>query len=264
MKKIILSLSLSALLFGCTEQVDVPLTDSAEKIVVEAYVCTEVDSSFVRISKTIPYFSKEKPPVVSNAVVEVFDGSQTLLFNYVGDGVYKPIAGYKADTSKQYNLKITHEGKSYESNAYLYPMFDVETELDLEFKKAEFFLEEGFAVTYWSIDRRPGDIYTVFTTWENDTAQDFRIIFGSEELVKYERRPFELPFYRAQPGDTLSLIFKSIGKVQADYIIALDQLTGGAGGPFQTPPANPPTNINGGALGYFKACDVVRVGKRIP
>jgi hypothetical protein len=55
-----------------------------------------------------------------------------------------------------------------------------------------------------------------------------------------------------QKGDTLQLNMYCIDKSDYEYFFSLAQITGNAG--FQSAsPANPNTNLTGGALGYFSA-----------
>jgi hypothetical protein len=72
---------------------------------------------------------------------------------------------------------------------------------------------------------------------------------------------FELPFLRLQRNDYTYMIFRSVDKNMYDFINAYNSQTSGAPGPFQVPPANLPTNIEGGALGYFATYDVVRTNR---
>jgi hypothetical protein len=260
-------LFLSLILFflaSCSEKVEVQLGETEPRIVIEGYLSTETDSSYVRISKTISYFSKDAPPEISDGLVEINDGANSLLFSHAGGGVYRPAGGYAAESGKQYRLKVIAEGREFSSQSVLYPMFYVDSNLIFEFRPAEGFFSEGYSVTYLSNDSRPELIYTKFNFGQNDTLFDQSIIFSNADIVKYQLVPFELPFFRPQSGDSVMLVFRSMEKSVADYLAALSNLNSGAPGPFQTPPANPPTNISGGAIGYFMASDVVRIGKVVP
>lgn len=266
MKKLTLlsTVSLIALLSACTEKVDIDLDSTEPKVVIEGYLVTEQDSSYVKLSRTIDFFNNSTPPPITNAVVEISANGSTVLFNHQGDGLYKPQAGYVPDTSTEYALKVLVDGQEFTAKSTLYPMFYVDPDIRFAYKPAEGFLSEGYAVTYWSIDSREDEIYTQFSFGQNDTLFDQRIIFGNTDIRKNEYLPFELPFFRPQSGDSVMMVFKSLDIPVASYLNALASLNSGAPGPFQTPPANPPTNISGGAIGYFMATDVVRIGKRIP
>lgn len=257
-------IGLVLILASCQEKVDIDLGDTEPKVVIEGYWSTDSSRSRIQVSKTIDYFSTDVPPPVTDAIVEVSDGQTTLVLSHNGAGFYRPPHGYKADTGKTYYLKVIVDGVEYKSKSTLYPMFDVDPNLQFDFKPASGFIEEGYAVTYYSIDNRPQEVYTRFNFGQNDTIFDQEIIFTNADLIKGQTRPFELPFYRAQSGDSVMLIFSSLDVPVATYFNALANLNSGAPGPFQTPPANPPTNIEGGAVGYFMATEEVRIGKVVP
>ncbi len=262
-KFVILAASL-ALLSACTEKVDVQLGDTEPKVVIEAYLATETDSSYVKLSRSINYFASGGSPAITDATVEITGNGNTILFNHIADGLYKGPSGYMPDTAVTYTLKVLADGQEYTSVSTLYPMFYVDPQLQFEYRDASGFLDAGYAVTYWSSDSRPQEIHTQFKFGQNDTLFDQEIIFSNTDIVKNELRPFELPFYRPLSGDSVMLEFRSIDPQVAAYLVALANLNSGAPGPFQTPPANPPTNISGGAIGYFMATDVKRLGERIP
>ncbi|MBI1222048.1 MAG: DUF4249 family protein [Bacteroidetes bacterium] len=257
------------LIFGlftsCTEKVDVQLGKTAPVVVIEGYIATEVDSSYVRLSLTQDYFNPTTPVYIDNGTVEITDDKgNSLVFTYAGEGKYKGPAGYIPDTSTEYSLRVVVDGKEYTAKSMLYPMFDVDPILEFKYQPASGFLSEGYSVTYYSTDNRPGEIYTRFNFGQNDTIFDQEILFSSKDIKKNQRVPFELPFYRPQSGDSVIMQFRSIDIPVARYLEALSNLNSGAPGPFQTPPANPPTNISGGAVGYFMCTDVVRIGQKIP
>lgn len=246
-------------LASCREKVDIDLGFAGEKLVVEGSVSTETDSSFVQLSLTAPYTGSEPSPAVTNAVVEVAEeNNPAVLFTHVGNGLYKPAAGYKGIADRTYKLKVVYNGKEYTAESKLEPMFEVDSTLQQEFKTADGFIEEGYAIKYLSRDSREPVKYTWFNFGKNDTLENFDVLFNSENLVLNQWVPFELPFFRAQKGDSVMLIFRSIDRNVNNYLLALANLNSGAPGPFQTPPANPPTNIKGGAVGFFYAVDVVR------
>lgn len=253
-----------SLFSACTEKVDLELGETQTRVVIEGYLVTEVDSSYVRLSLTQDYFNPVAPVYIPDGTVEISNDQGTVMFNYVGEGLYKGPAGYIPDTAKVYTLKVVVDGKEYTSTATLYPMFEVDPVLQFDYKPASGFIDEGYAVTYYSVDRREDEVYTRFNFGQNDTMFDQEILFTNADLKKFERVPFELPFYRAQSGDSVMLEFRSLDVPIATYFNALANLNSGAPGPFQTPPANPPTNISGGAVGYFLCADIRRVGQLVP
>lgn len=255
--QIISIIALNLLVVSCKEKVDIDIPDGDPKLVVEAEISTEVDSSFVRLTKSANYYSSADYLKVTDALVLI--NSDT--FYHVSNGVYRPKASYVGVVNTNYNLKIVAEGKTYTSSSKLTPMFRVDS-LQQVFKPAQGFLKEGYTVKYFGFDNREPIKYTYFRFGKNDLNMedslfDAKILFdnGVTRNGSYE---FELPFLRLQPRDYTYMIFRSVDKNMYDFINAYNNQTSGAPGPFQVPPANLPTNIVGGALGYFATYDVVR------
>ncbi|KAB2915934.1 MAG: DUF4249 domain-containing protein [Bacteroidetes bacterium] len=259
MKKIIYTLALAIVFSACEEKIDLDLSFAGQKPVVEGRVTTETDSSYIQLSYTAPYNSNGKPPAITTAVVEVTkDNGTPVIFNHTANGVYKPAAGYVGVKNSTYHLKVVIDGKEYTSTSKLEPMFSVDDTLEHVFKPKEGFLDEGYAITFWgTYDQAPVKNYW-FKYGKNDTLEEGDVLFDNADIELNKRSAFELPFFRPQKGDSVMLYFRSIDVYAYNYLYALSMLNSGAPGPFQAPPANPPTNIKGGALGFFYAADVVR------
>ena len=242
---------------SCKEKINIDVPDGDSKLVIEAELSTGVDSSFVRLTKSANYYSSADYLKVTDALVLV----NTDTFYHMANGVYKPKASYQAVANTIYNLKIVAEGKMYTSSSKLTPMFRVDS-LQQVLKPAQGFFKEGYTVKYFGFDNREPIKYTYFRFGKNDLQAndslfDAKILFdnGTTQSGLYE---FELPFLRLKKGDYTYMIFRSIDKNMFDFINAFNSQSSGAPGPFQVPPANLPTNIVGGALGYFATYDVVR------
>lgn len=244
---------------SCKEKIDLDVPGAEPKVVIESEVTTETDSSYVKITKTADFYSTDPYPVIADALVSV----NGVPFNYVGKGMYRPAAGYKGVTGTVYNLDITAEGQNYTSSAVLEPMYRIDS-LYQVYKEKEGFMDAGWAIYYLGFDDRPRTKYTYFrigyfdTIVQRDSLDDFKILFNNTETVVNEEYHFELPFTRFQVGEECVMIFRSVTKEMSDFIAAYSAQTDGAPGPFQVPPANLPTNIKGGAIGYFATYDVVR------
>lgn len=258
---VILALSLFS---SCEEKIDLELGDTQTRVVIEGNLIAKPDYSYVRLSLTQDYYKPTQPVFISDGIVEISSVQGTIVFNYSGNGYYKGPTGYKPDTSVVYHLKVVVDGKEYTASSTLYPMFEVDTNVQFDYRPASGFFEEGYAVTYYSIDNRQDEVFTEFNFWVNNEMSDHTIIFSNIGIRKFERVPFELPFLRVQSGDKLTLSFRSMDVPVASYFLALSSLSNGAPGPFKTPPANPPTNISGGAVGYFNATDIVFIDRIVP
>ncbi len=63
---------------------------------------------------------------------------------------------------------------------------------------------------------------------------------------------------REKDGDTTVVDVSTMNPRVYDYFEIVEDLQRGFGDPFDPIPTNPPTNIEGGALGYFHATSIYR------
>lgn len=261
MKKFFLNIFLITLAFSaCKEKVTIEMQDANPLLVVEGELTTETDSSFVRLSLSSNYYTATEPTMVKTAQVSVngvpffFDPTKNL---------YKPELGYVGKTDSTYNLLISYDSKIYTSTAKLERMFRVDSFFQT-WKEAEGFLPAGYSVSYAGYDDRPLIKYTYFVNGKVDSAtqQDSfarqRVLWDNSQTPANKQYVFEVPFARFKSGETYLAIFRSVDKNMYDFIRETNSQNPNIPGPFQTPPTNLPTNITGGALGYFATYDVKR------
>lgn len=258
---ILILFSVTVFVFGsCKEKIEIDIPGAEPLLVVESVISTETDSSFVKLSLSSDYFGDSKYPQVNSAVVFVND----IPFTFQGNGIYKAYSGFAGKRDSLYSLSILYNGKNYTSKAILEPMFRVDS-IFQTFKAKEGFLEEGYALSYVGYDERKPIKYTYFQSGifdkvsQTDTLQNDLVLFDNSITPVGRSYNFELPFTRFKSGDEFFCIFRSVDKSMYDFLIAFGTQTSGAPGPFQAPPANLPSNIQGGAVGYFATHDVVRV-----
>jgi len=245
---------------SCKEEIKLDFPSSEKKLVVEAEITTEMDSSYVKLTMSADYYSTDPYPNVSSAIVSV----NGINFAYVGNGIYKPSPPYIGVKGQSYNLNIDNNGSIYKAASLLEPMFRVDSIFQV-FKPAQGFFKEGYAINYSGFDDRPKIKYTYFklgkfdTILQRDSMSEQRILFNSGQTEIGKQYNFELPFTRLQKGEESILVFRSVDKNMNDFIQAYNTQTSGAPGPFKVPSANLPTNVVGtNVIGYFTCYDVVR------
>jgi len=256
-------LSLFALLFlgACKEEIDIEIPNAEPLLVVEGSVTTEPDSSFIRLTLTSNYYSQDPYPIVKNAEVSV----NGIPFSYV-DSLKHYIAptGYVGVVNTIYTLNIKYDNKTYNAVSKLEPMFRIDSFFQTWKEAQEPFLPAGWGVSYAGYDERTRVKYTWFENgiYSNvinaDSFDNNKITFDNNFTPINEPYAFEIPFARFETGQEYISIFRSVDKNMYDFINAFNNASPGIPGPFQTPPANLPTNITNGAVGYFTAMEVKR------
>lgn len=261
------------LLASCNEKIEMDQLPYERKLVVEALVSTESNNTYVLLTTTQPYSSTSAAPLVTNANVELTDSNtqQKIAFNYdVNAEKFLPVIPFSGDTSHRYYLKIIWEGKTYTASSFLYPMFEVDSALSQRYVQAQFpFPPAGYTVSYHYFDARPATRYTLFTYSFSGIKTAYQdsllgnVIFDNSATVRNYKASFEIPLLRLDTGNSVKMTFQSIDEEMNRYFAALLQQSRPAPGPFKVPPANLPTNLTNGAIGYFMATDVLRRQKKI-
>lgn len=252
--------SASLLLFSCKEIIEIDMKDANPLLVVEGEVTTETDSSYVRLTMSSNYYSADPNPIVKDAVVSV-NGQP---FYFVPSlNLYKPAAGFTGKRDSIYTLQIDVNGKTYSAQTKLERMFRIDSFFQT-WKEAGGFLPAGYALSYAAYDDRGRTKYTYYTqaifdtVLQKDSFDGNLILFDNSLTPINEAYNFEIPFLRLNTGDEYITIIRSVDKNMYDFLLAYGSQNPDIPGPFQSPPANLPTNITGGAVGYFAGYDVQR------
>jgi hypothetical protein len=249
-------------LVQCKQEIKLDLPNNGQVLVVQGEVSTQKDTSFVKLTQTVSYYSTDIVPTIDNAVVSV----NGILFKSKGNGIFMPDTPYVGLINTIYNLTVNYNGATYTSSSMLDPMFDIDRVDSVYYPAGSGGpggggRREGYAVRFFWTDTRTPAKYTYMrvgrTTLEILQDSFFRnIILMDNSVTKLNTQiSRELPRHY-QPGDTVTAILKSCDKNMYYFLQAYQMQTSNAPGPFQIPPANLPTNITGGAVGYFSACDV--------
>jgi len=259
MKNIILYSLFAFIIFAssCTEVIQVDIPASADRLVVEGYVSTEKDSSYVQLSKTVSYFSTSVNPFVNNAFVKVNNDT----FFYTINGIYRPHAGYTGIVNTPYYLTVNYSGKTYSSLSILNPLIKIDSTFKFIYHEKELIAAAGYSVSF-NFMFHDANQYTYFRDGFNSPKSLWRdslysqlVTFDSKSTKYNELIPFDVPLLRLNANDTVLLMFRSCDLNAFNYYNALSDMSRG-GSPFSNPPANLPTNITGGAVGLFAAQEV--------
>lgn len=196
-------------------------------------------------------------------------------FNYTR-GFYKTkhLIGIPGRT---YFLKISSEGKKYEASAYMPPVPDIDS-LKYEKKISEkdgqayyipllFFDEPQETLNYYLIqlmDEISARSVSSNTLWQFSVLSDENLqpyVRGLNISLGETPRGIIYPIYHE--GDSIYVAFSSLTKEAFDFYKALLAQFYNDGGAYQPSPGSPPTNINNGALGCFRASSVTEKRTKI-
>jgi Domain of unknown function (DUF4249) len=232
-------------LSSCEKVINVDLKTAESKVVIEGIIDNSGDPAKVSISKSVPFSNPNTYPTISGAVVRVTDNTGgNYLLTETSSGVYtnSMLIGVPGKT---YNLNIALNGQSYTAVSKM-PMpvnldslFQGKVILNKStiFVSAVFNDPAGFGNKYQFIEKINGKRNkTVFLI--DDLYQDGGKI--TNELIDEDAD--------IKKADTVQIEMRCIEDKVFRYMKGIEDLNSGS-----TVPANPESNINNGALGYFSA-----------
>lgn len=260
------SLSLVILLFfgSCEKVIPIKLDNSDKQIVIEGEITIKKEPYFVRISSTKNFDENNDFPGRTDALVIITDLSTGKAEKLVHtcSGVYQTstLQGVAGHT---YQLDVTVDGKNYKAQSTI-PMKVVkidklsirsfELDTDKKFIVPEFTDPKG-EVNFYRLRQWINGVLVKGSWARNDEAADGRV--------------FDTPFYYdtsdeagnplIKDGDEVTVELQCVDKGVYDYFRTLSETIEQEA----AAPANPLSNISGGALGYFNACRTFKVTSTI-
>lgn len=119
-KELIYILSFAVLLVSCEEYYKPDLESAPGMLVVESHLTNNPDQNFVKLSKTLDFYSTSQAEKISGAKVELIEiGGQTSKATEMSTGYFTfpttPVSG------KKYLLRITYQKDIFESEPVIMP-----------------------------------------------------------------------------------------------------------------------------------------------
>ncbi len=241
-------------LSSCTKVIDIELNEADRQFVIEGAVYEGVDSVMVLVTKTTSFFDSSGPEGVTNASVLLTmpDNSEVSLM-HVGNGLYKT-NGLNITTESTYKLRVDVDDKTYTASSYMEPSVPIDS-LQYEFQEGLFGGDDGYSV-FLNYQDQPGKNFYRFVYGRNgemlNEPQDIQVVDDNLNDGNYIRIPI---FTRTfDPSDTVYVELQSIEPALYEFYQTYSaSASEDSGSPFSAAPANPETNIVGGALGVFGA-----------
>ncbi|HIP36204.1 MAG TPA: DUF4249 domain-containing protein [Crocinitomix sp.] len=252
MKKYLYTITFVLSIVSCEKVIELPLNEADQKIVIEAPL-SNLDSNYILISKTGSVYENSIFDKVSGAIVTVTDKNNTVYTfqeSIIGSGKYVDTT-FRVEENNIYKLKVIAEGQTFTSECitqtltplnYIFPI-TVETPLSTPENP------DSVKLMFFSFtDNASETNYYRFKVYKNGKYTK-ELYLGDDKLINGE--VFEQPFYgdTFDSGDSVLVQMLNIDKANYAYFYSLANTQSDS--PFSATPANPVTNINGGALGYF-------------
>jgi hypothetical protein len=254
MKTIPLFFSLIILLTSCEDVIEIDLNYMKPKLVIEG-VITDIDNTcIIKLSKTADYFNQKTNPVVSDAAITLTDDTGTSLNLYETEpGTYTG-KSIQTKSNTNYTLNIISAGEEYVAKATIPHKVNIDS-LTCKYYSNSIFYEVGYVVScHFSDPEKFRNYYRVKTYNINDKSKaKYSKDLYNDDLFNGNNVELPWSYDVYQESDTVIVELYTLDAHTYDYYKTLFPISGGADMMSMTTPANPKSNINNGALGYFGA-----------
>jgi len=241
---------------SCQKVINVDIKNAEKKYVIEAVVTDEPGASKVLLSTTKNISETNVFPVISGATITVTDGAgNSTLFTETTAGNYTA-PSFTGIPGRTYSLEVKINGEILTAKSIMPQKIN----LDTIFISDELLFGETRKLVNIAYQDPPGKGQSyryvqyingnktkpIFTN--NDDYSDGKYV---ETKLWYLVDDDENPEEEIKSGDTVKLDMLCIDNVVYKYWYSVFQSA--TGNSQSASPANPVTNISGGALGYFSA-----------
>lgn len=245
MKKIFFPLLAIAAFASCQQVIDVKLNSKDAAIVIEANITDEPGPYTVLISQSVNFSDPNTFPGVSGAFVVMSDNvgnSDTLIETSAGVYVASIIQGVPGRT---YTIRVTTDGKTYTAQSTMPNAITLDSLVVVE---SSLGASPFYIIPEWQDPIGTGDYYRCIEYLNNERVGSFLYddafsdgLVNGQPLLNFETE--------LQSGDSVRVEFQCIDAANYLYFFSMEQTANNG----TAAPANPESNFDNDALGYFNA-----------
>ena len=248
----LITLSLvGSLLFSCQKVIEIPINEEEQKIVFEGVLKDRDSLSFFNVSKTSSIYETESFETVSGATIIVSDEyGNEFVFNDDSEQAGRYVNySFIAQENTTYYLTAIVEGESITSSSYskTKPVIDSLSYQVVSYgqgsQQVTFYLPE-----YYSKDPVDEQNNYRLRIWINGEEEN-QYYIGNDFYINGQTYDAQFFGAGAEVGDSIFVEMLEMDEDVYDYIYGLSNTL--STGAFSPAPANPPSNLEGNAIGYF-------------
>jgi hypothetical protein len=239
------SILLISFLVSCKKEIQMDLQKKESQIVIEADFAAERKVNTVYLSQTIEIRQTNAFPELSNAQVLVTDNNEyNEQLKEIKPGVYQTTS-FSGVVGRTYSLKVIYNNKTYHAQSTLPAVVKLDTAV-----AASSQFGDSRMIGFLPIYTDPAGVKNNYRFVEFVNGERVRGSILMDDTFfdgLQQHQPLFSMNLVAKPGDCLEVEMQMIDDPNYLYFSSKEKtvnLDGAA-------PANPVSNINGGALGYF-------------
>jgi hypothetical protein len=239
-----------ALFSSCEDVIDLELKDAKPIVVIEAGVSDQFKPQVVKITQTKPFTQDNAIVPISGAIITINeDGGATFIATpTTTTGTYNT-PSFAGKSGKKYTINVTVGNATYTAISSMPNKVPLDS---LSLTQLTFFGNtQKFVQVNYKDPINIRNFYNTLLTVNNELRTGYNVEedrFNDGNIVKntiFNNDP------ELKSGDVIKVEFQCIDQNIYKYFFAISQITGNGGPP--TAPANPTSNFNNGALGFFSA-----------
>lgn len=243
---------------ACEKVIEIDLANSKSTIVIEATITNNRTPFTVLVSKTSPYFGTSTTNLVSGAKVSVkVENGTPKYFSESSPGVYN-LEKTTATSNNWYIVEVEYEGVTYSARSYLHGLVPI-LDFSLSYFDGFGLFDSGYKVNCFIRDPAGIKNYYRMKIYVNGklNENEGEINIYSDELFdgKVVGLVQHSPVFKET--DVILVELQTIDKATYDYFSTLESVSG-IEMIQSASPANPISNFDNEALGYFSAYSLDR------
>lgn len=292
----------AAFLGACEENIDIALPTSDPVVVIDAWITDQPETQTISVLETIPYFENSFLPGLSDAIVQVEDLTDNVIYNFLKgneEGTYTwepdPTQPTFGKIGNDFKLTVQLGTNTYEAYSSMNRVPQIDS-ISYRFEEGNSFFPESYFAQFYALDPvGPGDTYWI-KAWKNgqylNKPSEINVTYdaggspgaivdgiifiqpirdGINPFDQNENNEFLSPY---EPEDS---VYVEIHSINYDSYIFLNDVAiqtdrpGGFAELFAQPLANVSSNIlmsnetseTTKAIGFFNVSAVSTLGKKL-
>jgi Domain of unknown function (DUF4249) len=264
MYRIIFLLVLLSLFTACEEVIDVELDDADPQIVIEAKVSDNSENNIALITLSTDFYEPSEYEKISEAEVIVTEvGGESFIFSEISSGKYSN-KNLIASVGSEYLIAINFNDIIYSAKSSLRQQLTIDS-LQVTEEEGRFSDNLRYEINCYFQDNPEYEDFARFKVYVNGEKRDG--VFTYDDRLS-DGNSIEFSRFRIdqdddedklKPGDLITIELLTIDEATYEYFNTLSDVIGGSGGGGMmsgSTPANPTTNWDNDALGYFSAYSI--------
>lgn len=259
-KKIIL-LVFFLLLVACEEVIEVELDDADPQIVIEAKVSDNSDNNMVAITLSTDFYEPSEYDSLSQAEIVVSEeNGESYVFTETSRGLYTS-ENLTASFGSVYSITVNYNDITYSAQSTLKQKLIIDS-LQITEEEGRFSDDLRYEIHCYFQDNPGYEDYARLKVYVNGEEREGIITYDDRltdgNTIEFNRFQIgqEDDEDKLKPGDLITIELLTIDEATYEYFSTLESVlasSGGSGFSSGSTPANPTTNWNNNALGYFSA-----------